>query len=283
MRILLLDLDRMLGHVIKPCLENFGHEVVTISNDTSSPNFYDPEHNVYRIEDIIANVKPDAVVNCLATLIEESETNHKKAVLVNSFLPNYLDELSTKYHFKFIHRSTDCIFEGTAGNYTETSIPDATNFYGRTKALGEINNDHTLTLRVSIIGPDQNPNGESLFPWFLRQTGEISGYSEVYWTGITTVEFARIIDLGLKNNLSGIYNISNGIKIKKSDLLRLFAKYYPLEGLSIIDNPTKKSDKSLFKSPKFDFNIPNYDTMISNMYDWTKSHPDFYPHLQERK
>ncbi len=274
MRILILDLDQMLGHVLKLFFEDHGHEVVVSSSDPSNDDYH-------HIEETIAKIQPDAVINCIASLIQDSEINHARAVLLNSFLPHYLDSLSQKYSFKLVHRSTDCIFEGTTGNYTEASVPDATSFYGKTKALGEVNNDRTLTLRVSIIGPDQNPNGESLFPWFLRQTDIISGYSQVFWTGITTIEFARIIELGLKNNLSGIYNVSNGSKIAKSDLLRLFAKYYPTD-VNIIDNPNKQCDKSLVASTKFNFEIPSYDEMIKNMREWTDAHTELYPLLRER-
>ncbi len=281
MRILVLDTDGMIGHVLKVYLEDHGHDIITISANSSDINFYDPEHNVYRIEEIISRTRPDAVINCIASLIQESENNHPRAILLNSFLPHYLDALSSKYHFKLIHRSTDCVFEGTTGHYTESSTPDATNFYGRTKALGEVNNDHTLTLRVSIIGPDQNPDGESLFSWFIQQSGTISGYSNVYWTGVTTIEFARIIELCLLHNLSGIYNVSNGSKIAKADLLRLFVKYFPAP-LTINDDPAKHCDKSLTKNPDFDFNIPNYDTMIRDMRDWIVSHINLYPHLKER-
>jgi dTDP-4-dehydrorhamnose reductase len=281
MRILLLDLDGMLSHVIKPCLENYGYEVFVTSNNPSEANYYEPEKDVYHIKNLLSEIKPDIVVNCIASLIQESEENHPRAILLNSYLPHYLDSLSREFKFKLIHRSTDCIFEGTTGNYTESSTPDAASFYGKTKALGEVNNDRTLTLRVSIIGPDQNKDGDSLFPWFLRQTGEVSGYSEVYWTGVTTLEFARIIDLGIKNQLTGVYNISNGEKTSKYELLQLFAKYYPSK-LVITENSTKKSDKSLVANSQFDFQIPNYDEMIKNMREWTDSHLELYPYLRER-
>lgn len=280
MHILLLDLGQMLGHILKPCLEDFGYQVTTISENPTSPVYYNPEQDVYAIENIIQSTQPDVVVNCIASWIQASEDHHARAALLNSFLPHFLDDLSQKHHFKLIHRSTDCVFEGTIGNYTEASVPDATSFYGKTKALGEVNNDHSLTLRVSIIGPDPNPAGDSLFPWFLRQSGTVTGYSRVFWTGVTTMEFARILDLSIKNHLTGLYNVSNGEKIAKSDLLRLFAKYYPLDHLTINDNDDKKSDKSLI--PSYDFKIPNYDIMINNMRKWTDAHAELYPHLQER-
>ena len=94
-------------------------------------------------------------------------------------------------------------------------------------------------------------------------------------------QFARIIELCLLHNLSGIYNVSNGSKIAKADLLRLFVKYFPTT-LTINDDPAKHCDKSLTKNPDFDFNIPNYDTMIRDMRDWIVSHINLYPHLKER-
>ncbi len=81
------------------------------------------------------------------------------AILINSYLPHYLDELSAKYGYKFVHVSTDCVFNGEIGDYDEESIPDETSMYGRTKALGEVVNDRSVTLRTSIVGPDINENG----------------------------------------------------------------------------------------------------------------------------
>jgi dTDP-4-dehydrorhamnose reductase len=274
MRLLILDIDGMLGHVLKSYFESLNYDVATYSPDVDS---------IYSVEEEIMTFKPDVVVNCAAVLIKESEEKPRNAILINSFLPHYLDHLSNKHHFKLIHRSTDCVFEGKSGDYTEKSVPDATSFYGRTKALGEINNDHVLTLRVSIIGPNEHPDlSDDLLSWFSGQNGVVHGYTKVFWTGITTQEFARIIETSINNNLTGLHNVTNGQKISKADLLRLFNNHFSHKK-EIVDDDSKISDKSLSRTnTTYDFNIPEYEVMINEMFDWINDNQETYKSLIER-
>ncbi len=282
MKVIILGANGMLGHVVSAYFKEHKHTVIETTRDKKSEYYYDAFSDVYSIEKIIKKVKPDAIINCIGILNAAAENNHALAVMVNSFLPNYLDLLSEKYKFKFVHITTDCVFEGDIGNYTEESIPDATSFYGRSKAMGEVNNDRTLTLRLSIVGPDNNPNGVGLFQWFSNQAGTVTGYSEVYWTGVTTVELARIIEEGIKKNLSGLHHVVNNEKIKKADLLRLFEKYFNF-GINIIDDNNVKSNKSLIRTSKsYDFNVPSYEEMIKKMRAWVDSHSNLYKTLKER-
>ena len=282
MKILILGADGMLGHVVTTYMTEKGHEVVKTSRNPDDQYYFDAYKNVYGIESIIAEVKPNAIINCIGILNEAAENNHALAILLNSFLPNYLDSLSEKYNFTLVHVTTDCVFDGENGNYAEDSIPNATSFYGISKAMGEVRNSRTLTLRLSIVGPDINPNGIGLFNWFSKQSGEVKGYSEVYWTGVTTIELARVMEEALQNRITGFHHVVNNEKIKKSDLLRLFEKYFHF-GITIIDDASKKSDKSLVRTAKsHDFSIPSYDTMIKNMRAWVDTHPDIYADLKER-
>lgn len=283
MKVIILGANGMLGHVVATYFKEQGHQVFeTTKDDKKSKYYYDAYDNVYAIEEIIKKVQPDAVINCIGVLNAAAENNHALAIMLNSFLPNYLDLLSEKYHFKFVHITTDCVFEGSVGNYTEDSITDATSFYGRSKAMGEVNNNRTLTLRLSIVGPDNNPNGIGLFQWFSNQSGTVTGYSEVYWTGVTTVELARIIEEGIKENISGLQHVVNNEKIKKADLLRLFEKYFNF-GITVVDDDSKKSDKSLVRTDKsHDFKVPSYEKMVKNMRKWVDSHLDLYTILKER-
>ena len=237
---------------------------------------------MYGIEGIIARVKPDAIVNCIGVLNEAAEKNHSLAILLNSFLPNYIDSLSEKYGFTLVHVTTDCVFDGETGNYTEDAVPNATSFYGISKAMGEVKNDRTLTLRLSIVGPDINPNGIGLFNWFSKQTGEVKGYSKVYWTGVTTIELARVIEEALRKKITGFHHVVNNEKIKKSELIRLFEKYFHF-GITVVDDDAKKSDKSLVRTDKsHDFKIPSYEQMVKDMRAWVDAHPDIYADLKER-
>lgn len=282
MKILILGSNGMLGHVVTTFFQEKGYDVIITSRDEKTDNYYDAFKNVYAVENIIKKHKPDVVINCIGILNSDAEAHHALATMLNSFLPNYLDALSLKYSFRFIHITTDCVFSGEKGDYTEDSISDATSFYGRSKALGEVNNNNTLTLRTSIVGPDINPHGIGLFQWFSQQTGEVSGYNEVYWTGVTTIELAKVMEQGIKNQVVGLNHVVNNQKISKYELLELFEKYFKFD-LTLKKDNSYKSDKSLIRTDQsYDFNIPDYDTMIKQMYEWVMNHQAIYQNLIER-
>ena len=280
MRVLVLGSTGMLGHVVFNYLKEKGYEVY----GTSSKNgdiIYDAYKDMKSIETILDGIKPDAVVNCIGILNKTAEDNKTLAVSLNSLLPHYLDELSEKYNFKFIHVSTDCVFEGTIGKYTEDSMPDAKSFYGRSKALGEINNERSVTLRTSIVGPDNNPKGIGLFEWFIQQTGTVGGYDKVIWTGVTTIELARVIQDTINNNISGLNHVVNNDEISKYELLELFKKYFQKD-IEIEKNSSVESKKTLVRTEKsYDFKVPSYEEMIKQMAEWVIDHKEMYPLISE--
>lgn len=280
MKILLLGSDGMLGHVVKIYLEEKGHEVIcTTRRDKESKLFFEIKDSLDGLEDIIKDVKPEVVINCIGILNRAAEDYKALAVLINSYLPHYLDELSEIYQFKFIHVSTDCVFDGKEGRYNEDSIPNETSFYGKSKALGEVRNDRSVTLRTSIVGPDINEKGIGLFKWFMEQEGEVGGYDKVIWTGVTTIWFAKCIEIAIENNLTGLHHCVNNEMISKYDLLHLFKKYFD-KNITINHNPDIVSEKTLVRTDKsFDFGIPSYDQMIKEMREWVINHKEIYPHL----
>lgn len=283
MKILIIGANGMLGHVVKTFFQEKDYEVWATSRRNGSELYFNAEENINEIETIIKNISPNVVINCIGILNKDAEEHKKRAVLINSYLPHFLDSLSQQYGFKFIHISTDCVFEGTRGNYTEDDFPDATSFYGRSKALGEIKNDRNVTLRTSIVGPDINPNGIGLFKWFMEQENEVGGYSKVLWTGVTTIELAKNIEVAIKENLTGLQHVVNNKTIPKKELLELFKKYFKKE-ITINDNPNVESKKTLIRTDKsFDFKIPSYDEMISEMYEWVKNHSNLYSNLIIKK
>lgn len=279
MKILVLGADGMLGHVVVKYFTDKKNDVVVTSRRKDAANYYDAYADIYAIEKILGREKPEVVINCIGILNKVAEENHALSALLNSFLPNYLDELSVKYGHKLVHVTTDCVFDGKKGAYTELDFPDAKTYYGLSKALGEVNNDRTLTLRTSIIGPDINEKGIGLFKWFTEQTGTIKGFSEVIWTGVTTIQLAKIIEEGLEKNLSGLYHAVNGEKISKYDLILLFKNYFNND-IEVTKDSSYRSDKSLILSKEsYKFNIPSYDIMVKEMYDWVLSNPEKYPEL----
>lgn len=279
MKILILGSEGMLGHVVKRYFQNERYDVYSTSRNPEDVNYFDLTDNIKNIDEIVHRIKPQVVINCIGLLNKVAEENQSLAVLVNSYLPHYMDELSAKENFKFIHVSTDCVFDGKKGQYSVDDFKNATSFYGQSKALGELNNNRSVTLRTSIVGPDENPKGIGLFQWFMNQENQTKGYSKVVWTGITTIQFAKCMEEAIKKDLSGLYHAVNGEEITKSNLLKLFAKYFK-PSVQIIDDDSYVSNKSLvLRENDYKFNIPSYEDMIREMEQWVLSNKDLYPNL----
>jgi dTDP-4-dehydrorhamnose reductase len=228
-KILLLGGRGMAGHMVNYYLEKTGkYDIVNtcFQKKANEKSILLDVRNKEKIKDVIDSVKPDIVINCVGILIKEANENPKMAMEINGFFPHYLEELGKEKHFMTIHLSTDCIFSGEKGNYTTEDIPDADDYYGKSKAVGELKNDRDLTIRTSIIGPELNPDGVGLFQWFMSQKDEINGYDKVYWTGLTTLELAKIIDRAIEINLTGLHHIVPDQKISKYDLLNLIAEIF---------------------------------------------------------
>lgn len=280
MKILVLGADGMLGHMVKLYFQEKGNEVKGTSLSGRSDYVFDATKNLSDLDGFVDSFKPDAIINCIGLLNNVAEEHQALAVLLNSHLPHYVDELCVKNGIKFVHVSTDCVFDGKKGEYTEDSFKDATSFYGQSKALGEINNDKNVTLRTSIVGPDINENGKGLFQWFMNQTGVVDGYDKVIWTGVTTLEYAKCMEKAIDNNLTGLRHAVNNDTIDKCSLLGLFKKHFNKD---IIINPKSDyvSDKSLKRTTDFDFQIPTYDQMIKELSEWVSNHKDLYSKSQE--
>lgn len=279
MNVLILGVDGMLGHIVKLYFQEKGHRVKGTSRSDSSDYVFDATKNINDVESFISDFKPDAVINCTGILNKVAEEHQSLAVLLNSYLPHYVDEVCRKYGVKFVHVSTDCVFNGKSGEYTEDSLKDATSFYGQSKALGEVNNESSVTLRTSIVGPDVNENGIGLFQWFMNQEKETNGFDKVIWTGVTTLEFAKCMEKAIINNLSGLRHAVNNEKIDKYSLISLFKKHFN-KNIAINRKSDYVSDKSLRRVTDFDFEIPSYDQMVKEMSEWVTNHEELYSENQ---
>ncbi|MBT8593848.1 SDR family oxidoreductase [Polynucleobacter paneuropaeus] len=255
-KILILGASGMLGSTLLKYFFRENYDVYgTVRNIKFSAFFDDSMRDKIRvynypgpIEEIIYEIKPDYVINCIGIIKQ-----HSKKVLVsdqitiNSLLPHYLDEIINKSHSRLIQISTDCVFSGAKGMYSEIDIPDATDVYGRTKCLGEVLSSNSITLRTSIIGHELS-GCHSLIDWFLSQEASIKGYTNAIFSGMPTVELARIIgDFVIPNpHLHGIYHVSSN-PISKFDLLQLVASEYDKK-IEIIEDSFLKIDRSLDSS-----------------------------------
>lgn len=197
------------------------------------------------LDDVLEKVRPDIVFNCIGLIKQLSESKQPiPAIEINSLLPHRLAELCTKNNSKLIHFSTDCVFSGIKGNYTEEEIPDATDIYGRSKLLGEVSYDGHLTLRTSIIGHEL-ASGVSLIDWFLNQEDDVKGYSKAVFSGLPTCCVAEFIEnyIFQNPNISGIYHLSVD-PIDKYQLLSLVKNIYDVD-IRIEDNCDFVIDRSL--------------------------------------
>lgn len=177
---------------------------------------------------LFAEVRPDVVVNCVGLVKQLAEADDPLAAIpINGLLPHRLARLCDLVGARFIHISTDCVFAGTRGNYRESDAADAQDLYGRSKLLGEVvDKANAITLRTSIIGHEL-ASAHGLIGWFLRQSGSVKGYQRAVFSGLPTVELARIIrDYVLPNaTLHGLYHVS-AAPIDKLALLKLVAAEY---------------------------------------------------------
>ena len=281
MKFLVLGAAGMAGHTISTYLSEKGHDVIGFDRVKGQHSEFvvGDARNVEFIRGIITQGRFDSVINCIGILNQFAEENRELAVFLNSYLPHFLAEITKDMETQIIHMSTDCVFSGKRGDYTESDLRDGETFYDRTKALGELEDEKNITLRNSIVGPDMNENGIGLFNWFMKQNRTIKGYTRAMWTGLTTLELAKTMEQAAKKRASGLYNMVYSEPISKYDLLKLFNKYMRNDELNIEPFDEFVADKSLKRTRfDFDYTVPDYETMVSEMAEWIMNHKNYYPH-----
>jgi dTDP-4-dehydrorhamnose reductase len=279
-KVIVLGALGMAGHIMVEVLAEISeYKVFGIARQTGK--YVDAVLDVTdfkALENYLQRVKPDYVINCVGALVSQSKDDLSSAILLNSYLPNFLSQLGNKLDYKLIHISTDCVFSGKDGGYNESSYRDGDDNYARTKALGEIVNDKDLTIRTSIIGPELKMNGTGLLDWFFKQHGTINGYTQAYWSGVTTLELAKATVAFLKQDITGLFQLCPKDKISKYNLLKLFAQVW---GKSIEVKPfdNYKVDKSLVCTRSdFGYKAPEFEKMLTETKQWMEEHPTYYSH-----
>lgn len=281
MRFLILGCNGMAGHMISLYLKEQGHSVFGFDRRPSKliDSVAGDAMDAAFVTELIGVDKYDTVINCIGLLNQFAENNRAAAAYLNAYFPHQLAQLTAGTDTQVIHMSTDCVFSGKRGGYTEDDLRDGTTFYDRSKALGEIENDKDLTMRQSIVGPDINPNGIGLLNWFLQQHGEVKGFTGAMWTGQTTLQLAKTMEAAAKKRAHGLYNMVPDSSISKCDLLGLFNRYIRREKIEIVPVDRMAADKSLLRTRwEFDEKIPDYETMIAELADWMRAHRELYPH-----
>jgi dTDP-4-dehydrorhamnose reductase len=220
------------------------------------------------LTDIMKRVRPGFIFNCTGITKRRKEADESiQAILINSLFPHKLVEWAGCNSAKVVNFSTDCVFDGHAGNYDEKSPTNASDIYGKTKALGEVKGEHALTLRSSFIGTELGL-GMELLEWFLSQRGTVYGFSNAIYTGLTTLELCRVIENILMNHAgaNGLYNVSSE-PISKYELLKLIKQKMNLD-IEVVPNETVRCDRSLNSTKfrrEFNYTPPSWEKMIEEL------------------
>lgn len=280
MRILIFGGNGMLGHKLVQILGAKFEAWTTVRSSFSELERFGIFNSKRTIEHIdvteidlvrhaIEKAKPDVVINATGVIKQLPESKDVVQTLkINSVFPQRLAQLSRQFEFRLITISTDCVFSGEKGNYSETDIPDTDEVYGISKLLGEIKTDNCLSIRTSIIGREL-ATAHSLVEWFLSNRGRtVKGYVNAIYSGFPTVIMAEVLSRVITDHseLLGVYHVSSD-PINKFNLLSLLNKYFqanvniePFEDC-VID---RSLDSSVFRDT-IDFSPPRWDQMIEQM------------------
>jgi dTDP-4-dehydrorhamnose reductase len=222
-----------------------------------------------RMVEVMADFRPEAVVNAVG-IVKQRELAREviPSLEINALFPHRLAALCRMADARLVHVSTDCVFSGRRGNYTEDDFPDAGDLYGRTKFLGEVGDPNCVTLRTSIVGLELSRKS-GLIEWFLAQRGEIRGFTHAIYSGLTTAEMSRVIERVLVRHpdLSGVWQVTSE-PVSKYDLLVLLAKFLGRTDIRITPDDSVRIDRSL-SSIAFEkatgYVAPGWDEMLKEL------------------
>jgi dTDP-4-dehydrorhamnose reductase len=257
MRVLILGGSGMLGHKVWQTFSPRFDTYVTFRR--TAPRFGAPElfdetralanvtaENFESVVSAFKNLHPDVVVNCIGVVKQDAAAKDPIAsITINSLFPHRLAQLCREARARLIHLSTDCVFSGRRGIYSEHDVPDAEDSYGRTKLLGEVEGEGCLTIRTSMIGRELK-GSHGLLEWFLSQhTGRVRGFKRAVFSGFTTQALAEVIAKVIAEypDLNGLWHVA-AEPISKFDLLTLVKQTYGL-AVEIEPDETFVCDRSL--------------------------------------
>ena len=281
MRVLVLGVSGMLGSAVFREFEGDGKNEVwgLMRNEAFLPYFSPAQQrrivigvdvlDEAALSSTFERVSPDVVINCVGLIKQKEHADDPLAVLpINAMLPHRLVSICAPGKARLVHISTDCVFSGRKGMYTEDDLSDAEDLYGKSKHIGELHSfGHAITLRTSIVGRELN-SSRALVDWFLAQQGEVQGFRRSIFSGMTAIELARVIrDVVLPHTeLHGLYHVSSE-PISKLELLKLIATHY---GKAIVVQPDdslvidRSLDSSRFRQAT-GYRAPSWESMVRVM------------------
>lgn len=226
MRIIIFGSNGMLGTYLTKYLTEKGYDVVGLTRREFDVMTDDIETVLLKY----INSGTTVVINAIGTIPQAAKNhtlNDRMYIKINSVFPNVLAVLCDRYNVPLIHSTTDCVFDGLKGGYVETDEHNASNIYGITKSLGE---SKCTVIRTSIIG-EELVNKRSLLEWVKsNKNGEINGYLNHYWNGITCLQYAKIVDDIIRNGIfwSGVRHIHSPTSVSKYELVNMINDIYGL-------------------------------------------------------
>lgn len=290
MRVLVMGGNGMLGHKLCSLLAERMELWATFRNVSAQYSFLPAERQInhvavqdnLRVREVLDTVKPEAVVNALGIVKQRDEARQAvSSIQVNALFPHLLSDLCIERGIRVIQISTDCVFSGARGNYTEIDNPDPVDLYGRSKLLGELNRPGALTLRTSIIGWQLN-TFTSLLSWFALQRGKrIKGYRKAIYSGISTPVLSQLIGdiLLTRPDLTGIYQVASE-PISKFALLLQLRDLLAWKDIEIDPDENFYCDRSL-SSAHFasatGWRAPAWDAMLEGLAAEWPDYQKYYP------
>ncbi|CAH0118473.1 MULTISPECIES: SDR family oxidoreductase [unclassified Paenibacillus] len=274
MKLLVLGGNGMAGHMLVGYFRAAGRHSVfyTTRDETDDSGLLFDAEDPSMVEALVRTVRPDVIVNAIGILNEAAKRNPVAAYAVNGLLPHRLASAADSVGARLIHISTDCVFRGDRGGYAETDAPDGITVYARTKALGEVNASRHLTVRTSIVGPEVRSHCIGLLHWFLRQQGNVRGYRQVLWNGVTTLELAKAIEHWIDCPVNGLVHLVAPERISKLELLRLFQRSFDKNDVEIVPDDEIAVDRTLAVTRSdLDYSVPPYEEMIRELAQWMRS------------
>jgi len=281
MRLLLLGATGMLGHKLLQALSKQFFIRGTIRSDVVKYQKHPilnldllkghiDAGNISTVEKAIKECEPDVLINCIG-IVKQLPAAHDplQSIAINALFPHQLAHICQQRGIRLIHISTDCVFSGQRGNYSENDFADADDLYGRTKYLGEVDYENALTLRTSIIGRELGTS-HGLIEWFLSQEGRaVSGYTNAFFSGLTTNALSDVIATIITDypEMRGVWHVASE-PISKYDLLTLVKKVYNLS-VEIQPDNSVVIDRSLNGNNlrrNTNIIIPSWQTMIEQMH-----------------
>ena len=280
MKTIVLGAGGMLGHVLSLKMLASGEKALALLARTSlglpslDPHIIATDlSNFTALEKFLESQRPCHIINC-AGIPPHANLSIDSLCPINSLLPQLLNRLVSKCSdgSKLTLVSSDGVFSGSRGGYSEEDYPDSTTPYGMSKAAGECLGENTLLIRTSFIGPDMK--GRGLLEWLLAQHGKVSGYQHVFWSGVTSLVLADFIVQTRTLPQSGILHIC-GARISKLTLLQSIKKTFDLH-CSITAASEPRGDWSL-RSRYNSVNAPDLEQMLIELRNWRRELNYLYP------